>query len=428
MAINKDIVHPEQAGFHVCFWRDPPRWFREQNLSRDYWIFFVAAFFYDAGFSVYFFLFNLYLLDFHYDERSIGWVSSAFLLGSLTGTLPAGEIARRLGVRTLLILCFLSAPLLGTLRILWIWEPAQIGLAFLAGIAMSSWGVAYLPTVARLTTQRNRATAFSLIFSVSIGTSALGGLVSGYLPQWLRSAGYNFDPSAIKRFILLGSCVLALMALAPALRLRMSATDQEPGLSESGWSARAWKLEPFLRRFLPCMALWSGALAAFAPFTNVYLVRGLHLPLLRVAFVFSAVQVVQFVMGLSTPAVLRLLGLRNGILAMQTTAAIALAALGAARIPALAIVLYLVFAAAQWMSSPALYNLLMNEVQDQQRDTAASVTLFTNALAGVGAAALAGVMITRFDYPRVMFGIAVVAFAAALLFRFLVAPQMRRSV
>ena len=49
-------------------------WLLKQKLSRGFWIFFTVAFFFDFGFAVYFFLFNLYLLDFHFNERVIGLV------------------------------------------------------------------------------------------------------------------------------------------------------------------------------------------------------------------------------------------------------------------------------------------------------------------------------------------------------------------
>ena len=75
-------------------WRDPAGWLHEKKLSRDFWVFFAAAFFFDFGFAVYFFLFNLYLLDLHFDERTMGLVGGALTLGSVAGTLPAGLLAR----------------------------------------------------------------------------------------------------------------------------------------------------------------------------------------------------------------------------------------------------------------------------------------------------------------------------------------------
>ena len=109
----------------VSFWSNPFAWLREKSLGRAFWVFFTAAFFFDAGFSVYFFLFNLYLLDFGFNERSMELIGGAATLGSLAGMLPAGVLARKFGLRPLLVFYFVATPIVGALRVLWMWEPAQ---------------------------------------------------------------------------------------------------------------------------------------------------------------------------------------------------------------------------------------------------------------------------------------------------------------
>ncbi|MGA7339954.1 MAG: MFS transporter [Terracidiphilus sp.] len=411
-------------------WRDPRGWMREKNLGRGYWVFFETAFFYDAGFSIYFFLFNLYLLDRGFNERAMGWIGGAFTLGSLAGFLPAGALGRRLGLRPLLIALFISAPALSAVRAIWVWEPAQIGLAFLAGLAMCGWGVCFLPAVARLTNRDNRTAGFSLIFSVSVGTSMLGGVVCGYLRQWLARAGVAMQPADVKRLILLASCGVAMAGLIPALRLRVpssSGEDESDPLPQrsNGWFA--WKPSAFLKRFLPAMALWSAVLAAFTPFANIYLVRDLHISMTRIGLIFTAVQLLQFSMGLVAPFLFRALGLRNGIVATQIAAALVLGSLAGARNEWLAVTLYMTFSAAQWVSSPGLYNLLMNETPDAERSSAAAMTLFSNAAAGSAATAIAGVLFTRFGYPPVMLGLAAMSLGVSLVFRFLVPRGGKRA-
>jgi predicted MFS family arabinose efflux permease len=414
-------------GDAASFWKNPSVWFRQKNLSRGYWIFFSAAFFFDAGFSVYFFLFNLYLLDCHFNERAMGWVGGAMTLGSLAGTLPAGALARRIGLRPVLIFLFVSAPILNAFRALWIWEPAQIGLAFLAGLAMSCWGICFLSGVARLTTEQSRTAAFSLIFSASVGTSMLGGIVCSYLRQWLGMAGIAMQAAETKRLILLVSCGIVLLGLFPVLQLRMPSLCKKETIRESvsdhrHW-LRKWTLHPFLRRFLPLMALWCAVLAAFNPFANVYLSRDLKIPMTQIGLIFSAAQVVQLCMGLIAPLIFRILGLIKGIAATQVAAAFLLFSLAGTRSEEFAIALYLTFSAAQWMSSPGLYNLLMDETPDEDRSTAAAMALFCNALIGSAATAGSGVLFTRFGYPPVLIGISTVALAAALLFLAFISPQ-----
>ncbi len=75
-----------------------PATLTRKKLGRGFWVFFAVAFFFDLGFAVYFFLFNLYLLDLHFNERSIGLVGGALTLGSVVGTLPAGWLVRKLGL------------------------------------------------------------------------------------------------------------------------------------------------------------------------------------------------------------------------------------------------------------------------------------------------------------------------------------------
>jgi MFS family permease len=187
-----------------------PATLTRKKLGRGFWVFFAVAFFFDLGFAVYFFLFNLYLLDLHFNERSLGLVGGALTLGSVVGTLPAGWLGRKLGLRPLLAFCLVSAPILGIARALVFAEWEHIGLAFMAGLAMCLWGVCFLPMVAALTDEENRATAFGLIFSVSIGSSAVGELVCSYLPHWLAVAGFALQAAETKRGILIAACCVAM--------------------------------------------------------------------------------------------------------------------------------------------------------------------------------------------------------------------------
>lgn len=410
----------------ISIWRSPASWLLEKRLCRGFWIFFSVEFFFDFGFSLYFFLFNLYLVDFHFNEQAIGMIGGALTLGSVAGTLPAGWLARKVGLRPLQVSCMLAAPLLGVARVLVMWEPAQIGLAFLAGLAMCIWGVCYLPTLARLTTEENRASAFSISFSLSIVAAALGGLVCGYLPGWLKSTGYALQAADIKRLILLGACGVAGIGVFPLLRLPLP-LQQSESQTTGKTEGRPWKMNPFLLRFLPSMALWTAALACFMPFANVYLSKDLHIPLSQIGLIFSAAQVIQFCVGLLTPVLFRRLGLLRGIVATQVATAVAMGCLAGTHDRRLAVALYLSFSAAQWMSAPGLYNLLMSKVPDEERSSASAMTMFCNALFQSCATAGAGILFVQFGYPRVLVGIAALALTAALLFGFLVAPADRRA-
>jgi hypothetical protein len=265
-----------------------------------------------------------------------------------------------------------------------------------------------------------------LIYSVSIGSSAVGGLVCGYLPNWLRLAGYAMQAASIKRLILLGACGIAAMGLIPLMRLRLPLQKGEPQ-AKAYIKRIPWRMNPFLLRFLPSMALWTAVLASFTPFANVYLSKELILPLPQIGLIFSAAQWLQLCAGLLTPLIFRWFGLVNGIVATQVATAAAIGCLAGTHSRGLAVALYLSFSATQWMSSPGLYNLLMSKVPDEERSSASAQTMFCNALLQSCATAVAGILFVRFGYPRVLAGISALALTVALLFRFVVAPLDRQN-
>ena len=397
------------------------RWL-PKGMGPDFWLFFTAAFFFDLGFAIYFFLFNLYLLDCGFNERIMGLVGGALTLGSIVGTLPAGIMARKAGLWQTLLMCFIGAPIAGVLRVLFVEQTPQIMLAFLAGIAMCLWGVCFSPAIARLTNRENRAFAFSLIFSVSIGSSALGGLVCGYLPSWLHSAGISMQPMQIKRVILVLASLCAVLGLIPLWRLRIPLQAETISLLRH---ERKERWNPFLIHFLPSMALWSAVAAAFTPFASVYFVRAYQVPLGRLGLIFSAAQILQLLAGITAPKLYRNIGRINGIIVTQSVTALAFGLLAGASSSIKAVSIYLALSAVQWMCSPGLYSLLMDSVPDNLRSSASSLTMFCNSLFQAITTALAGVCFVRYGYPHVLVVLMLAAAIAAMMFRWLVMPASR---
>ena len=396
-------------------------WWRRYDLSRGFWLFFTAALCWDAGFGLYFFLFNLYLVDFHLNERAIGLINGALSLGLVAGTLPAGILTRRIGARRLLLLCFLGAPVLGVLRAVFVWEPAAIALAFVAGVVMCIWMVCFLPVTASLTLESNRAAATGLIFSVGVGTTALGAAVSGYLSQWVGMLGSGMGPGDVKRIVLLMSSGVVALGAIPLIRL--PETHSAPTEAVAVGDHFALLRSSFLRRFLPCMALWSALLGAFTPFAAVYFATQRHVPLSHVGLIFSASQLAQLMGGLLVPVVERALGMMKGILVFQLATGILLAFTAVSTEPAWCVVFFCGYSAAQWISSPAMYTLLMNNVADADRAGASSLVMFSNSLLTAGATSGAGILLLHLGYPAVMIGFGAIECTLAIAFRWMIAER-----
>jgi MFS family permease len=374
----------------------------------QFWLFYTASLFFSFGFSIFFFLFNLYLLGFNLTERSLGLIGGLMAFGSILGTIPAGICAERFGIRPTLVTVLSCTVVFSLLRVCFVAQPAQWVLAVLTGMTLCSWAVCLSPTVASLTTEVQRPFAFSLMFSSGIGIAALGALAAGQLPTWLRHLPQPVAAVQATRWTLECACLAAALAIIPLLRLHL------PGAAPRVRLARL--SNPFLRRFLPAMAVWALVTGSFPPFANVYFVHHLGLSLQKVGFVFSLSQLVQFLAVLGAPLLFRRTGLVRGVVLTQIATAAALASLAFIRGGSGAVWLYAAYMAIQYMNEPGIYSLLMDQIPPGERSSASASTFFVTSACQALASAVMGVVIVRFGYPPVLLGIALLALAATAMF------------
>ena len=381
----------------------------------QFWLFYTASLFFSFGFSIFFFLFNLYLLGFHLTERSLGLIGGLMAFGSILGTIPAGMCAERFGIRPTLATGLLCTVVFSLLRIHFLAPPAQFALAALTGVTLCSWAVCLSPTVAGLTREEQRPFAFSLVFSSGIGIAALGALVAGQLPGWLRHLSDSITATQASRWTLEFACGAAALSMVPLLQLRLPAAAPRVRLSRLS--------NPFLRRFLPAMAVWALVTGSLPPFANVYFVHHLGLSLQKVGFVFSLSQLVQFLAVLCAPLLFRRTGLVRGVVLTQIATAAALASLAFIHGGTLAVWVYPVYMAIQYMNEPGIFSLLMDQIPPGERSNASASTFFVTSACQAIASAIMGVAIVRFGYPTVLLAIAGLAITATALFGRLSGPH-----
>jgi predicted MFS family arabinose efflux permease len=390
------------------------QWFA--GLGAQYWTFFATAAFFNFGLFIFFFLYNLYLLQLGFHENFLGLVSGVMTAGSVAGCIPAAAAIRRFGVRSALLAVFLAIACISALRATVPFAAALVALAFVAGFAGSTWGVAISPAVAQFTTQRNRSLGFSLILSSGVGIGVLGGFVGGHLPgkfsHLLSSnvAGY--------RASLLFGCAMVCFALLPLSKLKVDAVPAgEPVFRRPS---------PLLLRFFAAMVVWNLGTGAFNPFFSAFFAH-LRFSTERIGMLFSSVHLAQALAMLAAPLAIRRFGFARGISIMQLLAALSLAGLAMWSEAIPASVAYGGYVAFQYMSEPGVFALLMNSVPVAQRAGVSALNMIVILAAQAAAASVAGVLITRFGYPPVVTAASLTCAAAALLFRSLRAERIAPS-
>jgi MFS family permease len=383
-------------------------WWSRNDLGKQFWTFLAAFACFDIGMAIFFFLLNLFLLDYGYTEKFLGQVRSAGALGGLAGAIPAGILAQRFGLRSTMLGSLALLALFSALLTLLVSPVPQLCLAFLAGAATIIWSVCTFPAVAQLTSEQNRPVGFSLMMSSGIGLGVVAGLVGGHLPGWLARIEPMATPGQLKQAALLAACGVVALALWPASRLRFA--------SVPGPEKKLYPRNPFVFRFLAAMAVWSLVTGAFAPFYNAYFSQHLRMPLRQIGMVSAASQLSQVLAILAAPLLFRKVGLVSGIVYTQVATALALVCLAGTSTMWGAAMVYVGFTAFLWMGEPGMFSLLMDRVAPSERAGASALILLAMSLPHAIEAPLAGASFVRYGYPAVLGVTAGVAFVAALLF------------
>jgi len=386
------------------------------SLSRQFWTYLLAASLFYVGMSIFFFLYNLFLIDFGYTEQFLGEVRSAYALGGIAGAIPAGILAQRLGLRrTMLLYVTLVVVLSGSLALIVSATP-QLCLAFFASFAATGWSVCTFPAVAQLTSDQNRSLGFSLNTASGIGLGIVAGLAGSGLPALLSHIVPTATSGQLKQGALLVSCGMIAMALWPAARLRL--ISPPPPEKKRGLHSF------FLLRFLAAIAVWSLATSAFTPFFNAYCARYLRMPLSQIGVAFSVSQLSSMLATVAAPFLFEKVGLLAGVTYTQLAAAVALGCLARTSAASGATAAYTMYAAFLWMSEPGMFTLLMNRVHPSERNAASSLALVVISLSSALAAPIAGGSFARYGYPAVLGITAAATLVAACLFRVLIGREL----
>ena len=378
------------------------------GLSRPFWTFFAASFFFDLGLFIFFFLYNLFLFDRGFDEKFLGAMASAMSIGSIACTLPAGLLIDRLGLRKSLMVCFTAVPLVAAARAFFLSQSVLLALAFLGGFVTTLWAVMLSPAVTQLTTERNRSLAFSIDCAAGIGIGIGANLIASRIPGWLVHLHVASNLTDAKQYALLLGCAIVVLGIVPVSRLRF------PPVRET--TRRLYPRNRFLLRFLPAVAIWSLITGSLSPLANVYFAHYLRMPLEEIGAVLSISSLCQVLGVLAAPLLFRRFGLVPAMAGAQVLIAVLLAGLAGTSAAVPASILYVAYTGLLWMSEPGLFTLLMSRVSPAEQAGASALNFLVISLGQAGAVAAAGASFVRFGYPRALLAMACIALGSSFLF------------
>lgn len=354
-----------------------------------------------------------------YSDQQLGLLTGAMAAGNLVGALPAGVLIRRIGLRRALMVCQVTAPVVLCLRALTLVFWAQCVLALFTGMCLCLWAVSLAPTIASLTDDKDRSTAFSLLFSLGIGMGAIGGLIGSRMPGWFGAFSTPPAHLASDQMTLLAAAILAIVGVLFTAAL--------PERSSPPVSRAAPFFSPALKRFLPAVAAWGFVTGAFSPFANVYFAQHVHMKLVHIGNVFSVSQLFQVLAVLIAPALFRRAGISKTIFYAQIAVCACLLVLSGTGGALVAGWVYILLTGAQWMSEPGIYSMLMSLVPQEERSGAAASMALVLGCVQLVAATCAGWSYTNFGYPLALDLLAGVAVLAGLLFKVVPAGQGKQE-
>ncbi len=399
------------ALFPVRLWRGLSYRVSRKNLGRQFWTFFAASFCFDLGMTMYFFLYNLYLLDCGFKEDFLGLMMSFMNIGSIACTIPAAILIQRLGIRRSLLTCIALLSAVFAVRAMIAPRSGVLALALLGGFLTTIWAVAISPAIAQLTDEQSRPFGFSVVFSSGIGVGILANLAASRLPGLFVRLSPALSATQAKQVVLLVASAIVALGLIPLSLLRIQA---QPSCEQ-----KLYPRNPFLLRFLPALAVWSLVTGSLSPMANVYFSQYLHTPLERMGIIFSFSNLFQVLGILLAPFLFRKLGLVSGVACTQLVVALLLGFLAATSGALPAAMIYVCYTGFLWMSEPGMFSLLMSGVAPGERAGASALNFLVISLVQAGAVAATGASFARFGYPAVLGTIAGTALIAAVAFRVL---------
>jgi MFS family permease len=303
-----------------------------------------------AGMMVQSLLYNLYLTRLGFQEDFIGQIVGLAPIASGIFAFPTGYISDRIGRRPFLLA---TAGVMATTQIglATLSDPATLlVLSFLAGLSGAFLWVNHVPFLSENARPERRAQAIAIWMSIQAVTRMVVSLVAGSLPDMMgRLTDTPTDLPDTYRYALYLGAGLCLIAIVPLFGI-------ESGVRKPQATDEPESDAPFPTRIFVAFSVISicrGASMGFSfPFFNVFLQQDLGTSTSLIGVIFFVAQIVTVPATVLAPAMARRLGAVCTIVPCRVVGSVSLAFLGMTGNIWEALVLVLLGATAEAITTP----------------------------------------------------------------------------
>jgi len=317
------------------------------------------------GFSVFYLLFNLYILSLGYGPEFLGLLVALPSFVMMLVALPAGLLGDRLGYRrTMLLGGGLSALALAGIG-LWSARPGLTLCSLLSGLGSALAWVIGAPFMALTSTPEERTHLFSAQAALSTFSGFLGFLVGGSLPVLFgRLLGVAPESAAAYRAVILLSAGLLAVALLPVLAIR----EPQGSAADRPFQLRAAFQRPgLLVKLLAPEVLISLGAGVLIPFGNVFFKQRFAAPDPILGALFAGRSAFMGLAILAGPPLATRWGKVRAVVYTQLGSIPFLLLFGYAPLFALSALGFLVRAALMNLGGPLYSAFVMEQVEERRR-------------------------------------------------------------
>ena len=389
------------------------RGFRPRSFNRNVRSFYLFGLSINAGMTLYWLLYNLYLLRLSYQEDFIGLVAGMAPLATALLALPTGVLSDRLGRRPFLIA---SALLLALSQVGLCMSKAPIALlafSFAGGVANAFIWVNHVPFLSDNAHPSRRAEAIVVWSAVQAVVRMLLSLVGGFLPgamAWLLGSSTEL-PEPFRYALLLGAAC-SLVSMVPLLRIQAQADPASVRDRSADGEQDAHRPWSVFGVIAATAGLRGFSMGLTLPFFNVFFEQELHIGPASIGAVFFLSHLVGLPFTFSVPALVRRFGSTLTILASRAAGGGAVGVMGAFISLPVAVPMFLLGRASEVIDIPADQHFTTQVLPRRYWARIQSFRVCGFQLLAFLGSLIGGVLILEYGYALV-FGLAGAARAAS---------------